>query len=73
MTVYQIAFRDSVAIAVIKQFSEYYVVDIRSIFLSDYGLTAYVDIKDDNILEEWDWAFSMVCNMNQDMYLGGEE
>ena len=71
MTLYQIAFRSSVAIAVVKQFSRCYGVDIRSISLSDYGLTVFAQIEEESVLEEWDWAFSMVCDMDQD--LGDEE
>ena len=67
MTLYQIAFRNTVAIAVIKQFSRYCGVDIKSIFLSDYGLTVFAQIEEESVLEEWDWAFSMVCNMEQDL------
>lgn len=71
MTLYQIAFRSSVAIAVVKQFSRSFGVDIRSIFLSDYGLTVFAQIEEESVLEDWDWAFSMVCDMDQD--LGDEE
>lgn len=71
MTLYQIAFRESVSTGVVQQFSDCLFVDIRSIFLSEYGLTVYAHIEDDDVLEEWDWAFSMVCNMDQN--LGDEE
>lgn len=67
MTLYQIAFKDSVATGVVGQFASCGLVSIRSMFLSEYGLTILADVTDEDILEVWDWAFCMLCNMEQEV------
>lgn len=65
MTLYQIAFKDWIAIGVIGQFTACEGVGMKSMFMSEYGLTVFVEISDENILTEFDWAFCMLCNMEQ--------
>lgn len=62
MTLYKVAFRPEVSTQVVTDFLDHY-ADERCIFSGKYGLTVLAEIHVQEVLDEFDWAFSMVCNM----------
>lgn len=62
MTLYQVAFRPEVSTQVVIDFVDHH-ADVRRIFSGEYGLTVLAEIYGKEVLDEFDWAFSMVCNM----------
>ena len=61
MTLWEVAFRESVATSVVLEFMD---KTSNYCYRGAYGLTMVVDDNDVD-LSEYDWAFSMVCSMEQ--------
>lgn len=69
MTLYEIAIRDHVCVGVIEELSRHWAGEVTFIYMSEYGLTICAEITDDAFFKDYDWAFSMICNMEQEVKL----
>lgn len=63
MTKYLIAFRSDISTRVVTELLDYH-VDYESIYPSEYGLTIVCN-TDESVIDEYDWALSMICNLDQ--------
>lgn len=66
MTIMQIAFRENVSVSVIEDVMKAF--SINYALLTEYGVTMVIDSKVAD-LSEFDWALSMVCDMDQGVCL----